>query len=211
MDLNMIKKKIAKAMKHENQHHTVANAIIALAAQNGRQLTQPQVDEVLTFIKEYVEHVPYFLSEGRKKAKEHGIHEMESVLSAASSYWALEYDVIPDHLGLLGIMDDAYCSLCMLQGLSDQSLQQKGAALLPFDLKPANQGMRMLIGEPATSQLDMIVVEKLGVPNLVSAIAQVAASAMAMGPMFGSGSDPVWGNATMDEIVDARLGAMGVV
>lgn len=211
MGLNMIRKKIKKAMKHENKHHTVANAIIALAAQNGRQLTQPQVDEALTFIKEYVEHVPHFLSEGRKKAKEHNVHEMEGVLSSASWYWALEQDVIPDRMGLLGIIDDAYCSLCMLQALSDQSLQQKGAALLPMDLKPANQGMRMLIGEPAASQLDMIVAEKLGAPNLINAINAIAASAMAAGPMFASGPDPMWGNATMDEIVDARLGAMGVV
>jgi len=28
---------------------------------------------------------------------------------------------------------------------------------------------------------------------------------------FGAGSDPIWGNASMDEIVNARLGAMGVV
>ena len=211
MDLNMIRKKIAKAMKHENKNNTVANAIIALAAQNGRQLTQPQVNEVLTFIKEYVEHVPHFLSEGRKKAKEHNVYEMESVLSSASWYWALENDVIPDRMGLLGIMDDAYCSLCMLQGLSDRSLQQKGVALLPIDLKSANQGMRYLIGEPAASQLDMIVAEKLGASNLMNAINAIAASAMTAGPMFSSGPDPMWGNATMDEIVNARLGAMGVV
>lgn len=211
MDLNMIRKKIAKAMKHENKRHTVANAIIALAAQNGRQLAQPQVDEILTFIKEYVEHVPYFLSEGRKKAKQHNVHEMESVLSSASWYWALEQDVIPDRMGLLGIMDDAYCSLCMLQELSDRSLQQKGVALLPVDLKQANQGMRALIGEPAASQLDMIVAEKLGAPNLMNAIAAIAAGAMAVGPMFASGPDPMWGNASIDDIVTARLGAMGVV
>jgi uncharacterized membrane protein YkvA (DUF1232 family) len=211
MDLNMIRKKIAKAMKHENKNHTVANAIVAVAAQNGRQLTQSQVDEVLTFIKEYVEHVPLFLSEGRKKAKEHNVYEMESVLSSASWYWALEYDVIPDRIGLLGIMDDAYFSLCMLQGLSDQSLRQKGVALLPMDLKPANQNIRMLIGEPAASQLDMVVAEKLGAPNLMNAINTIAASAMAAGPMFASGPDPMWGNATIDEVVNARLGAMGVV
>jgi len=211
MDLNMIRKKIAKAMKHENKHHTVANAIILFAAQNGRQLTQPQVDEVLTFIKEYVEHVPHFLSEGRKKAKEHNVHEMESVLSSASWYWALEHDVIPDRMGLLGIIDDAYCSLCMLQGLSDQSLQQQGVALLPIDLKSANQFMRVLIGEPAASQLDMIVAEKLGAPNLMNAINTIAASVMAAGSMFASGPDPMWGNAKIDDIVNARLGAMGVV
>jgi hypothetical protein len=211
MDLKMIRKKIKKAMKHEDKNNTVAHAIIALAVQNGRQLTQPEVEEALTFIKEYVEHVPYFLSEGRKKAIEHNVHEMESVLSSASWYWELEHDVIPDRMGLLGIIDDAYCSLCMLQALSDQSVQQKGVALLPMDLKLANQGMRMFIGEPAASQLDMIVAEQLGATNLINAINAIAASAMAAGPMFSSGPDPMWGNDRIDDIVNARLGAMGVV
>lgn len=211
MNLNMIRKKIAKGMKHEKRHHTVANSITALAVQNGRQLTQSQVDEVLAFIKEYIEHVPLFLSEGRKKAKKHNVQEMESILNSASWYWELEQDVIPDHLGLLGIMDDAYCSLRMLQGLSDQVLHQKGAALLLIDLKPANQGMRNLIGEPAASQLDIIVAEKIGAPNLINAINALAAGAVAAGPIFASGPDPVWGNMSMNEIVDVRLGAMGVV
>lgn len=211
MDLNMIRSKISKAMKHENRNHTVADAIVGLGAQNGRRLTQAQVDEALTFIKEYVDHVPQFLSEGRKQAKKYNVHEMENILSSASWYWALEDDVIPDRIGLLGILDDAYFSLCLLQGLSDQSLETKGVTLLPIDLKPANKNMRMLIGEPAASQLDMIVAEKLGTPNLMNAISAIASSAIAAGAMFASGPDPMWGNATMDEVVNARLGAMGVV
>lgn len=211
MDLNMIRRKISQAMKHENRNHRVADAIVELGAQNGRQLTHTQVEEALTFIKEYVEHVPHFLSEGRKQAKKYDVHEMENVLNAASWYWALEDDVIPDRIGLLGIIDDAYFSLCLLQGLSDQALETKGVALLPVDLKPANSNMRMLIGEPAASQLDMIVAEKLGAPNLLKAISAMASSAMAAGSMFATGPDPMWGNASMDEVVNARLGAMGVV
>jgi hypothetical protein len=211
MDLNMIRKKISKAMKHEDQYHTVASAIAELGAQTGRRLTKAQINEVLTFIKEYVDHVPLFLSEGRKQAKRYKIPEMENVLSSASWYWALEEDVIPDRIGLLGIMDDAYYSLSLLQGFSDQALQMKGLALLPIDLKPANNNMRMLIGEPAASQLDMVVAEKLGVPNMLNAISAIASSAMAAGPIFSTGPDPMWGNATMDEVVNARLGAMGVV
>jgi uncharacterized membrane protein YkvA (DUF1232 family) len=211
MNLNMIRGKISKAMKHENKNHTVADAIVRLGAQNGRRLTRTQTDEILTFIKEYIDHVPHFISEGRKQAKKNKVHEMGSILNAASWYWALEEDVIPDRIGLLGIIDDAYFSLCLLQGLSDHSLQMRGVALLPIDLKPANKNMRMLIGEPAATQLDMIVAEKLGTPNLMNAINALSSSAMAAGAMFATGPDPMWGNATMDEVVTARLGAMGVV
>lgn len=211
MDLNMIRSKISKALKHENRYHTVAEAIVALGAQNGRQLTHAQVDEVLTFIKEYVDHVPHFLIEGRRLARQHGAREMEDILNSASWYWALEDDVIPDRIGLLGILDDAYFSLSLLQGVSDQSLQTRGVALLPIDLKPANKNMRTLIGEPAASQLDTFIAEKLGAPNLMNAINAIASRFMAAGSIYPTGPDPMWGGASIDEVVNARLGAMGVV
>ncbi len=39
---------------------------------------------------------------------------MSFMLSELEAYWFMQMDLMPDYLGLAGIMDDAYASLYML-------------------------------------------------------------------------------------------------
>ena len=66
-------------------------------------------------------------------------------------------DVIPDNLGIFGLLDDAYCSLSSMQALSDLYRMQTGKYLFPDDLTSANRIMRKIIGDPFITQLDEIV------------------------------------------------------
>ena len=57
--------------------------------------------------------------------------EMESILEMVESYWLEGDDVIPDELGVIGLLDDAYCSLTSLQAVSDHYRLQNRQAPVP--------------------------------------------------------------------------------
>jgi uncharacterized membrane protein YkvA (DUF1232 family) len=83
--------------------------------------------------------------------------EISGILEMVKSYWIEDDDVIPDNLGVIGLLDDAYCSLSSMQAVSDLYRMQSGKHLFPDDLTAANRVMRKIIGEPYTGELDEIV------------------------------------------------------
>ena len=126
-----------------------------------RQGAQPNAMELAhgsSFIYNYLEQVPYMLTVAWTSARNVGLEtEVTSVLKMVESYWIEDDDVIPDSLGIFGLLDDAYCSLLSMQTLSDLYRMQSGKHLFPDDLTDANKIMRKIIGEPYTSELDELV------------------------------------------------------
>jgi hypothetical protein len=99
---------------------------------------------------------------------------MEQILDMVRSYWAQDLDVIPDHLGIIGLLDDAYCSLTSLQAVSDHYQLQTGKYLFPDDLSTANRLMRRIIGDPYVTDLDHFVtnaIKEAGIMQAVKALA----------------------------------------
>ena len=136
--------------------------------------------------------------------------EMSSVLEVAASYWAMAEDIIPDRLGLLGVLDDAYCSLTLIQSVSDRHEKETGRRLFSPDLEAANVAMRRLIGEPVASQLDMFVGSIFDADPMV----QMVRALTAVSP-DGDGlrlpEDPgIWGGRPVDEVVQSSLGSVGL-
>jgi hypothetical protein len=82
---------------------------------------------------------------------------MGQMLQELESYWFETNDLVPDHLGLLGLIDDAYATLFLLQGPSDYCQATFGRPLLVQNMTSANQAIRGLIGEPVVSILDQHV------------------------------------------------------
>jgi uncharacterized membrane protein YkvA (DUF1232 family) len=102
--------------------------------------------------------VPYLLTVAWTSAKNVGLEtEVKSILEMVESYWIEDDDVIPDSLGIIGLLDDAYCSLSSMQTISDLYRMQSGKFLFPDDLTAANSIMRKIIGEPYSTELDTIV------------------------------------------------------
>ena len=126
-----------------------------------RQGVQPAAIDLAhgsSFIYNYLEQVPYLLTVAWTSARNVGLEtEVASILKMVESYWIEDDDVIPDNLGIFGLLDDAYCSLCSMQTLSDLYRQQTGKHLFPDDLTAANEVMRKIIGEPYITQLDELV------------------------------------------------------
>ena len=170
--------------------------------------SEQEIQGAVSFAREYVEHVPYYLEQGDSAAKQLGLAaEMGQMLRELEAYWFEANDIIPDHLGLMGLTDDAYASILLLQSLSDYCQATLGRPLLQQNLTQANQAMRQVIGEQAASLLEQSVGITVANAMMQRVISQVAGAGFA----FGTGPDPIWGNASIDEIVDTRLGAMGVV
>lgn len=126
-----------------------------------RQGVQPSAMDLAhgsSFIYNYLEQVPYLLTVAWTSASNVGLEtEVTSILKMVESYWIEDDDVIPDSLGIFGLLDDAYCSLSSMQTLSDLYRMQSGKHLFPDDLTAANKVMRKIIGEPYTTELDGLV------------------------------------------------------
>jgi uncharacterized membrane protein YkvA (DUF1232 family) len=100
--------------------------------------------------------------------------EMRRILEMVESYWVEGDDLIPDGLGVIGLLDDAYCSLNSLQVVSDHYRLQTGKHLFPDDLTDANRAMRKIIGEPYASELDRIVIRAMKETGLIDAVTSLA-------------------------------------
>ncbi len=209
MKTQQIRKMIQHAVDDEKRTGRLAEALRTMARQNGKNPTKKETQGVVDFVREYVEHVPYYLEQGTAAAQHAGLGaEMTQMVTQLESYWFDSDDAIPDHLGLFGLMDDAYASLILLQGMSDYVQASAGRPLLERNLTEMNQLIRQLIGQPVASHLEARVGVTISQAMMQRLLTQVAAGGAFA---FGGGPDPIWGNASVDEIVNARLGAMGVV
>jgi hypothetical protein len=92
------------------------------------------------------------------------------------SSWEKHDDIIPDNLGMIGLLDDAYCSLCALQAVSDHYQLQTGKYLFPDDLSAANRIMRKIIGEPYATDLDNLVMNTMRESGAINSMKRLASS-----------------------------------
>ena len=212
MNIERIESKISEALAHEQAHGTARDAVRTFFQFIGRPLSRAAENEAMTFIIDYVRHVPALLKDGEAEARRRGIREFRTkVLDPSAWYWELADDVLPDHHGLMGVCDDAYCTLSLLQRISDHCRDTYGVPLIGIDLTVANMSMRAVIGEPFASQLDQFVAEKAGDMRANNVLAAVLRAVAAGGPMMAPDRDPIWGDASTKDIVNARLGAIGIV
>lgn len=211
VDTQAVHALIDSSAAHEQRTAFVRNALKNAAAMVGRQLSRQDLDQSLQFILEYLRQVPVQLEAIVAAAQDTQFaSEVDKLVQTSLAYWNEPNDFLPDHLGLLGIMDDGYVTMSLLQAISERCERAVGRPLLPDSFAPANQIMRNLIGSPVVEQLDAWVATHIGsgpTPDLLAQLMRFAASAR-----FSNYTppDPIWGNATPEEIAKARLGAMGI-
>jgi len=202
---------IADAVADEQRTGRLANALRDRAAAYGRSPAEEDLSGAVDFVREYVEHVPAYLRDGLEAARMVGREvEMTEVIREATEYWLAESDIIPDQLGLLGIMDDAYYSLTLMQAVSDRYEDESGRVLFSRNLKAANTSIRNLIGEPAASQIDMYVGTRLNADPMTQMVHALTAMSAHRGAFPIPRRDRIWGDRPTEEIVEARLGRLGL-
>lgn len=184
-------------------------ALTHLANVNRRALTEPEMQKVINFVCEYVEHaLALMMLVENAAANIDGLQEVQPVLDAAENYFLAADDTIPDHFGLIGLMDDAYLIHSLLQAISDDYKSQSGKSLLPLEAHKYNAFVRRLIGEPFASILDDQVSATLAGTGLQENFKQMLT---VLGQTnLSSSPDPIWGNADARGTADARLAAIGI-
>jgi len=149
--------------------------LAAVAEQRGVEPLPDDLARGARFVLSYIEQVPYMMTVAWTAAANVGLEkEMRRILEMVESYWVEGDDIIPDELGAIGLLDDAYCSLTSLQAVSDHYQLQTGKHLFPNDLSVANQAMRRIIGEPYASELDRIVIGAMKTTGLIEAVKSLA-------------------------------------
>ncbi len=210
MDILRIKKIINKAIKHELITGNLAQLVIRAAEKNGKPTDIQEAKKVSRFVIEYVQHVPMYLKEGIISAEKFGIrHEMNQMMFDLEYYWLLEHDLIPDSQGLIGVCDDSFATMILLQKLSDYCVEHNSRPLLTVDFTKSNEVIRRLIGEEIAMTLEHhvsnTIESSLDNPFIVRSYNKIFDSGFA----FGQNPDPFWSETQLDGYLQNQMAVMG--
>jgi len=181
----------------------------AVATQRGADPGPKELAQGSGFICNYLEQVPYLLTVAWTSARNVGLEdEITSILEMVESYWIEDDDVIPDSLGVFGLLDDAYCSLSSMQAVSDLYREQTGKHLFPDDLTAVNAVMREIIGEPYTTELDELVSEAVEDAGLAEAVKWLASPEK---QKLLESEATIWNHGPVSQLPVSQLKGLGLV
>jgi uncharacterized membrane protein YkvA (DUF1232 family) len=208
METVQIKDMIAAQFADPHAATDLQELLAVVAEREGAKPDHAQLARGASFIYSYIEQVPYMLTVAWTSAKSVGLEaEIESILTMVVSYWIEDDDVIPDSLGIIGLLDDAYCSLLSMQTMSDFYQLQTGKFLFPDDLTAANSIMRKIIGEPYAIQLDNIVSKGVLDANIKEAVKLLASPQKQK--LFENNAT-IWNHDPVQELEIGQLTGLGL-
>jgi len=209
MDTTIIDSMIADLCADDLAEPELLDLLAIVAEREGIKATPSELTRGARFVRGYIEYVPYMMQVASTAAANVGLElQMKKILQMAESYWLEGDDVIPDELGVIGLLDDAYCSLTSLQAVSDHYQLQTGKYLFPNNLSAANRAMRKIIGEPYGSELDRIVIRAMQETGLIDAVKSMASEEKKLN--FAANST-IWGHGPAGELDIADLQNLGLL
>jgi uncharacterized membrane protein YkvA (DUF1232 family) len=209
MDTTRIESMIAERCGETHAESDLHDLLAAVAEHQGRSAGAGDLANGSGFVLAYIEQVPYMLKVAWTAACNVGLEkEMDRILETVKSYWFQDDDIIPDHLGVIGLLDDAYCSLTSLQAVSDHYQLQSGKYLFPDDLTTANKVMRRIIGEPYATDLDRMVIQTLRDTGLIETMKTLASEEKKIN--FANQST-IWNHGPVSSLDLAQLGSLGLL
>ncbi len=171
-----IQSQIESNCKADHALEDIIELMVAVAARNNQTPAENSLSSAAQFVLDYICQVPYIIQVAWTAATQVGLEQpMQVILDAVTSYWQRDDDVIPDSIGVVGLIDDAYCTLGSLQMVSDHYRMLTGKYLFPENLGPANRNIRNLLGQPYAADLDRFVMETLNSAQVMPALQQLAA------------------------------------
>lgn len=209
MDTSHIESMIVDCCGDAQSDPELRDLLAAVAERLGVSAQENDLDQGSRFVLGYIRQVPYMMKVAWTAATHVGLElEMTQILGTVESYWIEGNDIIPDELGVIGLMDDAYCSLTSLQVVSDLYQLQTGKYLFPDNLGSANNAMRKIIGEPYASELDRIVITTMQEARLIDAVKSFASKEKQI--LFSSNST-IWNHGPAGNMETANLAGLGLV
>jgi len=177
VDTSTIESIIAGCNAEHAASHELHDLLALVAERNGRTPDLNDFELATRFVCLYIDQAPYMMKVAWTAAGNIGLeNEMEQILAVVQSYWEQDDDIIPDNLGVIGLLDDAYCSLCTFQAVSDHFQLQTGKYLFPDDLSAANRIMRRIIGEPYATELDKLVLTTMRESRAIESMKRLASA-----------------------------------
>lgn len=176
MDTSRLHEQIETAVAIEAKEGHLANFLTDRADERGVPFSDRQRREALELFENYVRSVPELLAGASAAAAGSPVEAtMAQIMAAAITYWDEPDDLVPDELGILGLLDDAYFSLRMLQLTSDRLREESGQTLVADDLSALDNVVRDMLGEQLVEVLDELVMLTLSnapVDELIATIAE---------------------------------------
>ncbi len=208
MQIERIWAQIEEGKFVEQRTGSLRRAVVNLARLNNVRITEPEVSKIVGLVIAYIEHAPALMMAIDEAAAQKGVQaDVQAILNATENYFLAPDDIIPDHYGLVGLLDDAYLSHSLMEAISERHKLQSGRSLLPIEAHALNTFIRRLIGVPFISILDEHVsatMESLGVEpeinQLLAALAQIDLLSI---------QDPLWGRIDAADISALRVVATG--
>jgi len=209
MDTDQIQKIITRQFADPQTAHDLQRLLMAVARQRGAEPGAQELAQGSGFICNYLEQVPYLLTVAWTSARNVGLEdEMASILQMVVSYWIEDNDVIPDNIGVFGLLDDAYCTLSSMQAVSDLYRMQTGKHLFPDDLTAANEVMRKIIGEPYTTELDELVSEAIEDAGVEKAVKRLASPEK---QKLLDSQATIWNHGPVSQLPVSQLKGLGLI
>ena len=160
MSADAIRAQIQNAWNEEQRRDTFAALIrsqLARRAEASGESSSPQDREraaqsILEAWRVQLEQVPELIDAVSEAAADARVTSaVAPILEAVQDYFLDPDDVIPDSHGILGLLDDMYLALSLLQSVSEQFRELTGHALIDVDLTPSIQAVRPLFGKRITA------------------------------------------------------------
>jgi uncharacterized membrane protein YkvA (DUF1232 family) len=125
------------------------------AGGGGTTLGPDDRENLSAFCEGYIRNVVDLLIVCDAAATRTGASQFASpILQIAAGYFLNPHDYIPDGMGVLGLLDDAYLACRFVSRVSEIFAAERGFALLDTSLDRHSPTVRVLIGEPLATRLD---------------------------------------------------------
>lgn len=208
MEKAQIEQMIATQLADPHAVVDLQELLLVVAEREGANPNAAELARGASFVCNYIEQVPYLLTVAWTSARNVGLEaEMDIILEMVQAYWFEDNDVIPDKLGIIGLLDDAYCTLVCLQTLSDLYQMQSGKYLFPDNLTTANSILRKIIGEPYATELDGIVNNTVMSAQVKEAVKLLASPEKQR--LFAHQAN-IWNHEPASELLLTQLSGLGL-
>jgi len=156
-----IREAIERAQIGESEHKHLESYIRSAIDKLHHSIDLPGTDKAAAlraFLTGYINQVPDIIDALIDIAEASGaFQEIEKLINIAVAYFNCPPEDVRQNQGMLGLIDEAYLSLRLVEETNDRIQARHGFPLLPIDLSIANLVVHSLLGDKFANQLDLAV------------------------------------------------------
>jgi hypothetical protein len=106
VETSAIEALIAQHYADSHAESELHDLLAVVAERSGKHATDADLQRASQFVRGYIELVPYMMKVAWTAASNVGLEDqMQRVLAMVRSYWKQQDDIIPDYLGIIGLLD----------------------------------------------------------------------------------------------------------